>query len=991
MDNIQPGQMIGAYRIVSQIGQGGMATVYKAYHAAMDRYVAVKVLPRQFAESAEFIGRFQQEARTIANLEHPHILPVYDYGESGGITYFVMRFLDTGTLKERIKAGPMPLSEADRLFTQLAEALGYAHDRGVIHRDMKPSNVLVDARGGVFLTDFGIAKLMEGAAQFTATGAITGTPAYMSPEQAQGDKIDLRSDIYSLGIVLYEMITGRVPFEAETPLAVILKQLQAPLPPPSSVLPDISPEIERVLLKALSKDKEVRYSTCGEFLEAWKMAVSASDTVHAPRLEVSLEATMAAPPPALTVSKAKPDSNKEAASATKKRTRSVPVLPIIAGAVLVPIACILCAVIVPRVIKSPPDQTVTAQAHLATPLAQTAEATTPPLVGEATPTIEAASAGEPGWTSWVAGNTIFSVAVNGDKVYAGGLGGITVWSRSTGEIIQRFTTANGLPNPQVNTVFVDTDGTLWVETGFGAAHFDGQAWTVYTAGEGLDSDTVATFERVGDELFAGTQYSSDGGGLNVFDGQSWSRFPDFPSANPDEQPEKLSYFVNDILPTADGGGLWVATNNGLGFYDGQTWTRYSTADGLPGNTVITLMIDDQGVLDVGTDLGAAQFNGATFDPFPAGPPYGVYGIVQDNDNNVWLSGGGGIWRIESGTLKAKEFSQQTGDLPMYNLFGAAKDADGNLYFGSDGSGLVLYDGTEFTVWQVPNVPTQYAFGRVLPEPDGQLLFVEEYGTRVDRFNPFDETWSPLGDLPCEYCAPIAFDAEGKLWAGSDLGLWIIGQDNTTHLTTEHGLPADLVTSVAFAPDGHIWVGTEAGVAHLEGETVTAVFNTETAGFADNRIHAILAASDGSMWVALETGLSRMLPDGSWVHYTAGDPFQGEVTVNDIAEDLSGAIWLATRGEGVYRFVGGEWKQFMPTDPGVKLPHPEVNCVTVAPDGNVWFGTYYSGAARFDGSEWQAFDVASDAGLINWNVNDIYVDGSGTIWFATSGGVTRYVP
>ncbi|MEK7326925.1 MAG: serine/threonine-protein kinase, partial [Chloroflexota bacterium] len=154
----------------------------------------------------------------------------------------------------------MSLAEADRLFTQLAEALGYAHDRGVIHRDMKPSNVLVDSRGGVFLTDFGIAKLMEGAAHFTATGAITGTPAYMSPEQAQGDKIDLRSDIYSLGIVLYEMVTGRVPFEAETPLAVILKQLQAPLPPPSSLVPDISPEIERVLLKALSKNRDDRYA-----------------------------------------------------------------------------------------------------------------------------------------------------------------------------------------------------------------------------------------------------------------------------------------------------------------------------------------------------------------------------------------------------------------------------------------------------------------------------------------------------------------------------------------------------------------------------------------------------------------------------------------------------------------------------------------------------------------------------------------------------------
>src|SRR6185436_20809490 len=136
MDNIQPGQTIGAYRIIHQIGQGGMATVYKAYHAAMDRYVALKVLPRQLAESQEFTGRFQQEARIIANLEHPHILPVHDYGEADGITYLVMRFMDAGTLKEKMQAGALPLKEVDRLFSQLADALEYAHTKGVIHRDL---------------------------------------------------------------------------------------------------------------------------------------------------------------------------------------------------------------------------------------------------------------------------------------------------------------------------------------------------------------------------------------------------------------------------------------------------------------------------------------------------------------------------------------------------------------------------------------------------------------------------------------------------------------------------------------------------------------------------------------------------------------------------------------------------------------------------------------------------------------------------------------
>jgi len=257
MNNLQPGQLLGPYRIISQIGQGGMATVYKAYQPSMDRNVAVKVLPGQLAESKEFTQRFQQEARIIARLEHAHILPVFDYGESDGITYFVMRYLEAGTLKNKMEAGPLSLTEIDQIFTQLASALSYAHSHGVIHRDLKPANALIDSQGNLFLTDFGIAKLLADASpRLTQTDAIMGTPAYISPEQAQAQTVDQRSDIYSLGIILYEMVTGRVPFVADTPLAVILKHVSNPLPLPSSIKPDIPEAIEKVLLKALAKNPD---------------------------------------------------------------------------------------------------------------------------------------------------------------------------------------------------------------------------------------------------------------------------------------------------------------------------------------------------------------------------------------------------------------------------------------------------------------------------------------------------------------------------------------------------------------------------------------------------------------------------------------------------------------------------------------------------------------------------------------------------------------
>lgn len=279
MDNIQPGQMLGSYRIINQIGRGGMANVYKAYQPSIDRYVAIKVLPSQLAESKQFAARFQQEARIIARLEHPHILPVFDYGESDGTAYFVMRYLDTGTLKDLMESGrPLSLEDIDRIFTQLADALSYAHAHGVIHRDLKPANALVDSSGNIFLTDFGIARLLESASpRLTQTDAIMGTPAYISPEQAQGQTVDQRSDIYSLGIILYEMATGRVPFIADTPLAVLFKQISDPLPLPSAVKPDIPEPIEQVILKALAKSPDDRFATAGEFVAAWKRALEQAE------------------------------------------------------------------------------------------------------------------------------------------------------------------------------------------------------------------------------------------------------------------------------------------------------------------------------------------------------------------------------------------------------------------------------------------------------------------------------------------------------------------------------------------------------------------------------------------------------------------------------------------------------------------------------------------------------------------------------------------
>jgi len=243
------GKTIGQYEIVEKIGVGGMATVFKAYQSSINRHVAIKILPAQFAQDPNFVKRFTQEAKAIAALEHPHILPVYDFGTDEGLTYMVMRYVEGGTLGNMM--GKLPsYRRIVEVVGNVARALDYAHSQGVVHRDIKPSNILIDKHGEVLLTDFGIAKMMQdsGGTHLTGTGSILGTPEYMSPEQAEGTSIDQRTDIYSLGVVLYELLTGQPPYQAQTPLAVVLKHVNEPLLPPREINADIPQPLEQVVL-----------------------------------------------------------------------------------------------------------------------------------------------------------------------------------------------------------------------------------------------------------------------------------------------------------------------------------------------------------------------------------------------------------------------------------------------------------------------------------------------------------------------------------------------------------------------------------------------------------------------------------------------------------------------------------------------------------------------------------------------------------------------
>lgn len=991
MPSLQPGQMLGPYQITSQIGKGGMATVYKAYQPSMDRYVALKVVAGQFVGDPTFMDRFRQEARVIARLEHPHILPVYDFGESDGTPYMVMRFLEAGTLTERLDAGLLTLEEIDHIFSQLTDALGYAHEKGVIHRDIKPSNAMLDNRGDVFLTDFGIAKIIEGSAGLTATGAITGTPSYMSPEQAQGKKVDQRSDIYSLGIMLFEMLTGRVPFEAETPMAVLFRQIQDPPPPLSTVRPDLPYTLEMVLLKALTKDPSHRYPSMSAFRQAWKDALAdAIASVPAPVAQPQpvIIPPVTVPPAAKTV--LTPPPPPVTPSTPAKKTFHWKRLVLIGLPLCLILLCLVLGFVFrARLLAMFPrlrNELRSTQVENANELPTTAAAAAAPPATTA-PAV-------PGASSWVAANSVFSIAFRGDEVITAGAGGLTIWNRKD-DSFKQLTTANGLPSGNADVVFVDTDKSLWVGTDAGIVHIEDDESTVYDTDDGLDANYIVAIARSGDLLFAGSQYSGGaGGGLTEFDGTDWKPVPGFPSAaTPDEK--TVSYNIHQIM-VGPAGNVWVATDSGVAVLNvkDQQWKVFKTESGLSNNSVYSIAINPAGNLFAGTAQGGVmKFNSKkqVFESYldlKNVSVYDVFGMLTAQDGTEWFAGGN-VARYKPDTKQWKAFNKDNDSFPAYSVTSMGMDDQGVLYFGTNDSGLVRYVNGKFEKLLVPNALHYGQYGRIVPAPDGKLIFVQLYGNGADQFDPASNIWTKV---PAKQDIPRAFDKKGQMWSGSGDGVWVFGADKDTHITTDQGLPSNEVYEVVFGADGTAYIATGAGVAVFDGTKVTDTYTAAKNGLISDAIYALFMASDGSLWVGEQGGFSRRLPDGTWQHYTPDSLFGSGSSQYFLAfvEDGAGNIWVPTYGDGLYQFPKtGKPTRILSDDPGVGLTSNYLNAAVLAADGALWLGTEERGVVRYDGKTWKSYTIKD--GLLANSVDGIYIEPGGLIWFATTGGVSRLKP
>ena len=266
--------VLGQYEVLEKIGVGGMATVYKAHQRKLDRAVAIKIMHQTIAQDENFLARFEREARIIAKLDHPYIVPIYDYDSYEGQPYLVMKYIDGRTLKAILREGPVPPREVLRIMERVGSALEYAHQKGILHRDIKPSNIMVDERDDVYLMDFGLARATQSGESTMSADVMLGTPHYISPEQAQGNKdLDNRTDVYSLGVVLYELVTGRVPFMGDTSYAIIHSQITEKPPSPREINPNIPPTVEAVLLKALAKNRDDRYPSATALVDAYREAM----------------------------------------------------------------------------------------------------------------------------------------------------------------------------------------------------------------------------------------------------------------------------------------------------------------------------------------------------------------------------------------------------------------------------------------------------------------------------------------------------------------------------------------------------------------------------------------------------------------------------------------------------------------------------------------------------------------------------------------------
>jgi serine/threonine protein kinase/ligand-binding sensor domain-containing protein len=1013
------GHMLGQYQIIEQIGVGGMATVYKAYQASMDRYVAIKVLPQQLAEDPEFIGRFEQEALTIAHLENKHILPVYDYGHHNGYTYLVMRYVGTGTLKDLVAQGPLPLADAVHYLAQLADALQYAHDHGVVHRDVKTSNVLTGENRECYLTDFGIAKLAAGAAHFTGTGSVIGTPAYMSPEQCNGLPVDARSDIYSLGIVLYEMLTGALPFEAETPVAVVLKQINEPLPPPRNLNPAIPEAVEQVLFRALAKEPDDRFQSCQSFADALQAAYQ-SFTEH----QTAALAAPTTPPtrPAIDASstrESRPTTSPPTTPPSARRPRWL-----LWGGLG---ALVLAAIIIAGIVlsgggsKATPTSAPTAIGAAGEVAAPSVSATPGEMVTPTTaePTVSAGEVAAP--ATW----TVFTstrgenpgdrqLLISDNALWMSSPGGLVRWQRDG--TYTHYTTADGLIFNDIRTMALDQNGDVWLGGGgdqYGVMRLQldpaGQiAHVDYYDSSNSNLSTALTWDLLPNAdgtLLAGMYEPL----LAEWDGQQWLT-PDLPTGGLDAIGDRAW-----ALLRARDGALWVGGPEGLVHLVGDTWQTVDPPAEFQGGAYEGVEFHDlyedplDGAIWVAfattpdwtnyaRRLVPAEDGTWTWEAPPDGAPDSLLKVLRASDNSLWMLGYDSVVHVENGT-GTRTVSGSGQGIRGGQYFDLAEDGDGTIWLTTD-SALAYFDGRRWISSVTANEPPSGAIVAMAEASGGTLWFVSGYGALATYQN---DQWNVLDSLDADtYDILLQGDDVAWLATGGGLVRWQSGRirryspDNSAMTRPE-------VLALALDPNqpDWLWFGTTDGLYLLNLADDTMHFWSPDHGdFPGPGIATLYFDADGTLWVGTafdedwigpgEAALVKIAspadPENlTWeIEASLDDPFyEGDWDVLAVARDNQGDLWIGT-GETLYHRVGERWVRQVESDGAPEFSPVHSIAVT---DQAIWFGVWYEGLYRYDRAGW--YNLARE-GTGTTIIHRLHRTTDGALWVLTDNGIARLV-
>lgn len=977
------GRTLGPYQVLEQLGAGGMATVFQAYQPSMDRYVAIKVLPRHLARDPNFRARFDREARTIARLEHRHILPVYDVGQEDDIHFLVMRYTDGGTLSDLAASGKLAPERAVELVAQVGEALDYAHKQGVVHRDIKPANVLIGRDGNALLSDFGIARIYEDTMNLTGEGAMIGTPYYMAPEQVQGRPADARSDIYALGVILYELLTGRRPFLAETPLAVALMHVHDPLPPPRRLNPSISEALERVMLRAMAKNPEDRFQTAGAFVEALRalppdqLMIGTAAPQPASKTLV-LEPQGAVTPGAITQTAPQPGLTPVASSATSPRR--FPIFPLAIGLTLL-VTIILAGIYLSgrgspnqQVQQPQPDQPTSAPTASAAPVLEL------PAGPTVTPRENLAVFANLRYTS--------KLVPLGGTIWAATAGGLVRYSPDGSS--RGFTMRDGLPFNDVLTIVAAPDGALWlggygqvarvrpVRDGLGEVmafgYTDGmRAANIYT----LLVDTDESIWAIG---------TSGEVPIARFDGQNWGP----PTMQLDDA--LIGQLLSDVRCALrdNQGNFWIGLNGGLLRYDGQSWSRIGEDLGIGEKPVYWLFEDSGGTLWGGAEQGlwrrsAGQERWEQVQVLD--PNFSFRGMAQLADGELWALGysvaarssdAGATWTPE------RSLDDQIGFLG--DLTAMTQDATGRVWLAGV-NGIVTRATGSWDRVRVDGALTATANQRLIVTPDGHLVTIPLYGGALAQINPTTlDVEQPQEFSDRSYVVAYTPDT---VWIGQDDGVRRLRGGAQRLIGEADGLPPGSVQAL-LATDTKLWIGTMNGLAvlDLESEQITTVEE-----FNGTSVLHLLQQEGEMIWA----GATRVDDQGfgqvgrfdgtAWRLWQQGQLPEAEdaAEVRDLALDAQGGVWLLTNqyNAGIYRWNGEQWQTWNERDGA-----PVGNMYAVAPhEDEVWFGGVGPTLHRYTADGWQSILVPGLAG----DVYDITITDDDALWLATADGVLRVTP